>query len=223
MKKALLLSAVLAVSSVAAQAATLIGFEGVNGTTVNGTALAPGVTQFNLGRSTGLTQNSGGTFNSRDWEEGTDKLSALANNNAIFWGLVIAAANPYDLTDLVIDYDRSKTGPTQMAVDLFINGVFQEEIFSDAAVDNSGSQFEAIDLTSYTNVTGSVFFRLSAWGASSSQGTFDIENDLMFGGNNYGILVKGEPVAPVPLPAGLPLLATAGLAMGMIGRKRRKA
>lgn len=221
--KAFVVAAALAGSAITAEAATLAAFEGVNGTAVPGVALAPGVSPFILSRSVGLTQNAGSTFNSRDWEEGTDKLSALANNNSIFWGLTIAASNPYNLTDMLFDYDRSGTGPFSIAVDLFIDNVFQGEVFSDASVEDSASQIATVDLSSFQNVTGSVFFRLTGWGATSANGTFDIENDLMLGGQNYGILIKGEPVAPVPLPAGLPLLASAGLAMGLFGRKRRKA
>ena len=216
MMKSAILAAAFAVASTAAQAITLVSFEGVNGATVNGTDEAPGVTQFNLGRSIGLTQNAGLTFNSRDWEEGVDKLTALANNNAIFWGLVIDASSPYDLTTLEIDYDRSNTGPTSMAIDLFIDNVFQAEVFSNNAVANSASQTATVDLSAFSNVTGAVFFRLSAWGASSALGTFDIENDLAGG---RGIIISGE-VAAVPLPAGLPLLA-GSLAL-LAGLRRRQ-
>lgn len=223
MKKVIALSAVLAGSSIAAEAATLVGFQGVNGTTVTGTVLAPGITQVPLRRNAGLEQNVGSAFNSRDWEEGADKVSAIANQNTLFWGMVIDSANPYNLTDMLFDYDRSGTGPFSIALDMFINNAFMGEVFRDNSVDDSGSQIANVDLSSFQNVTGTVFFRLAGWGASGSSGTFDIENDLMLGGQNYGILVKGEPVAPVPLPAGLPLLASAGLAMGLFGRKRRKA
>lgn len=202
----------------ASNAATLAAFEGVNGSSVAAAVEAPGVTGFNLGRSIGVTQNTGSTFNSRDWEEGTDKLSALANNNAIFWGLTIDNGMPYDLTSLEIDYDRSNTGPTSIAIDLFINNANQGEIFSNNAVANSGSQMAFIDLSGFQAVTGSVFFRLSGWGATGSAGTFDIENDLAGG---FGIIVSGDAsVAAVPLPAGLPLLL-AGLS-GIAGLRMRK-
>ncbi|MEM6939598.1 MAG: hypothetical protein AAF943_05535 [Pseudomonadota bacterium] len=202
MKSFLAAAAIVAGFATSAQAATLVAFDGVNGSSVAASEEAAGVTGFNLGRSIGLIQNSGNTFNSRGWDEGTDKASALANNNAIFWGLTIDANAPYDLTALEIDYDRSGTGPTSLAIDLFINGQNQGEIFSDPTVLDSGSQTALVDLTAFKNVTGSVFFRLLAWGATSSLGTFDIENDL---GNNRGIIVTGE-VSPIPLPAGLPLM-----------------
>lgn len=218
MMKALMVSGALAVAASTAQAVTVVAFEGVNGSSVAASVEGAGVTGFDLNRSVGLIQNTGGTFNSRSWNEGTDKVTALANNNAIFWGATIASGTAYDLTSLTFDYDRSGTGPFAIAVDLFINNVFQGEIFSDGAVADSASQVANVDLSAYTNVTGSVFFRLSGWGASTSLGTFDIENDLPGG---YGIVVEGDlAIAAVPLPAGMLLLASGLAALGAARRRR---
>lgn len=219
--KHLLIPAVALAAGLAgpAKAATVVAFKGVSGSTVNGVEEGAGVSQFNLGRSIGLTQNSGATFNSRDWEEGTDKASALANNNAIFWGFNTTSA--YDLTSLEISYDRSNTGPSNIAIELFLNGALQGEIFGDSDVSPTG-ETALVDLSAFNAVVGSVFFRLSGWGASSANGTFDIENELALGSENYGIIISGDLTVPaVPLPASLPLLA-AGLG-GVFALRRRKA
>jgi len=219
MKTLIAVSSLMAALASSGQAATLVAFQGVAGASVPASIEAAGVTGFDLNRSIGVIANAGGTFNSRDWEEGTDKLSALSNNNAIFWGLTIGAGSAYDLTSFEIDYDRSATGPNSIAIDLFIDNVNQGEVFSDNAVLNSGAQSALVDLSAFQNVTGSVFFRLSGWGATSSAGTFDIENDLAGG---YGIIVSGNPIAAVPLPAGMPLLL-AGIGGLAALRSRRKS
>lgn len=216
--KTKILSAALALMVAApASAATIVAWESEN--TATGDRLAASeegafVTQFSLGRSDGLLAGSGNSFNSRDWEEGTDKLSALANDNAIFWGF--DATEGYDLTSLSIGYDRSATGPVSIAIDFFINNVFQGEIFADTNVAANSTASATIDLTAFDNVQNG-FFRLTGWGGTNPAGTFDIENRAAFGGN--GIVLTGE-LAAVPLPAGMVLLLTG---LGALGVARRRA
>lgn len=220
MVKRIFVSAALLIgSAVAAQSATLVAFDGVSGTSVPGTLEAPGVTGFDLGRSVGVVENTGSTFNSRDWEEGTDKLSALVNNNAIFWGFTTTIA--YDLTSVELAYDRSNTGPVSISIDLFVNNVFQGEIFADTDVSTSG-ETALIDLSAFDAIEGSVFFRLLGWGATSSLGTFDIEDKVSLGAEKYGIVISGEAVPAVPLPAGLPLLLGGVGVLAMARRAKRR-
>ncbi|MFK7751556.1 MAG: VPLPA-CTERM sorting domain-containing protein [Sedimentitalea sp.] len=201
--------------AVSAHAATVVEFTSVNGPSVAADVEGTGVTGFDLNRSIGVIERSGGTFVSRDWEEGTNKLSALANNNSIFWGFNSTVG--YNLTTLSFGYDRSPTGPVSIAVDFFINNVFQGEIFSDFMVPENETGLAVIDMTAFDNVQNG-FFRLTGWGATSSLGTFDIENRTALGGK--GITLTGDVVAPIPLPAALPLLIGAIGVMGL-GRRRR--
>ena len=110
-------------------------------------------------------------------------------------------------------------------MDLFLRDIatntvyFQGEIFRDENVNpNSSVTFGTanIDLTAFDNVENA-FFRLSGWNATSDAGTFDIENRASLGGK--GIVVTGA-LSPVPLPAGLPMLA-AGLGLMAVLRRRR--
>ena len=198
-----------------ANAATVVEFTSVNGIEVAADAEGTGVTGFSLGRSTGLDFNMGGTFNSNDWFVGGDKLQALAAKDSLFWGFNSTIG--YDLDTLSFGYDRSGTGPKSIAVDFFINNVFQGEIFADLDVAENSTALATIDMSGFDNVTNG-FFRLTGWNATSDRGTFDIENRAALGGK--GIIVTGE-IAPVPLPAGLPLLLGGLVLLAGLRRLRR--
>lgn len=83
-------------------------------------------------------------------------------------------------------------------------------------VAENSTAIATIDLSGFDNITNG-FFRLTGWNATSSQGTFDIENRSALGGK--GIVVTGE-ISPVPLPAGLPLLAGGLILLGVMRRRR---
>ncbi len=197
-----------------AKAATVVAFTSVNGVTVAADVEGAGVSGFNLSRSTGLEQNVGSTFNSRDWQVGGSHLDAVANHESIFWGFNSTIG--YDLGVLSFGYDRSNNGPQSIAVDFFIAGIFQATIYADNSVASNSTATAVIDLSGYDNVTNG-FFRLSGWNAISSAGTFDIENRAALGGK--GIVLTGQ-ASVVPLPATLPLVL-AGLGAFGIARRRR--
>lgn len=197
------------------QAATAVAFTSANGTSVPADVEGPGVTGFNLARSTGLTQAAGGTFNSNNWTIGGNKGAALLANDAIFWGFNSTIG--YDLTSLSFGYDRSPTGPTSIAVDFFAGGASQGEIFADTSVADDSTATATIDLTAFDDVMNG-FFRLSGWGATGSTGTFDIENRIALDGK--GIVLTGE-LTVVPLPAAVWLFASALGVLGYLGKRRQ--
>jgi predicted extracellular nuclease len=164
-----------------------LSYNSVNGSSVPPSSAGPGVTGLDLTRGSGINQNAGGTFNSNSWN-GIDLASAQTANDFLQWGFTSTTA--YDLTDFDIRYDRSGTGPNSLAIQASINGGSFQTIFTDTNVNEAGENNLDIDLSAFDNVT-SATFRLFAWGARSSQGTFDIE-DIGTGAGN-GIRVFAEP------------------------------
>jgi hypothetical protein len=202
--------------AVPASAATVLAYnpltpEAFSAPTVEGV----GVTGDNLTRGKGITQNTGNSFNSRGWTE-ADLAGAQAEDDVLRWGL--SSTTAYDLTELEIAYDRSGTGA--MSIELFysLDGGSMMSLFTDNAIDENGES-TSIDLSFLDGVTD-LRFELFGWGASSPNGTFDIEPNRVGMTDAFGIFISGEAVSAVPLPAALPMLAGA---LGLFGLVRRKA
>lgn len=213
-----------------AYSATVVAFDiPMNRTTIKASETAAGVTGEDLRRTSGLKRTGIGTFRAFSWTIGGDANLARVQNNAFTWGFTSEVA--YDLTSLDIHYDGSNKGPKSVVLDLIVNGTEVLDVYTDLSVDTTGETHMGIDLSAFDNVT-SVLFRLSGWGATKEKGTLEIENI----DDGPGIRVNGEasdPVellafmddqpervmAPVPLPAGLPLLL-AGLGAFAVIRRR---
>lgn len=160
-----------------------------------------GVTALDLSRGLGISRNTGDTYNSRKWTAG----SVIDLADFLQWGWSFSPT--LNLTDLDIRYDRSSTGPTQLEIRLSINGGTFTTIFTDNDISLTGENNFDIDITGFTNVT-SATFRLFAFNASGTAGTFDIENFST--SPNRGILVNGTPI-PEPSTFLLCCLAVFGI------------
>lgn len=215
-----LLLAMFAVPAIAQ--VTIVGYDTTN---PNGAAGPPSpdlaaaenagdVTPLLFSRGAGLTPNQGVTLNSSHWA--TPTLSgAIGANDYLEWGWS-ASTGLYNLEEMTIQYDRSDSGPTAIAILLSINGGLDQSIFTDNDV-FVGDETHTIDLTMFDNV-GTARFRLYGFFADSSVGTFDIERFTTDPDPARGIVVSGIALA-VPEPGSILFLA--GLALGIASRRRR--
>lgn len=196
-----------------AWAVPIVAYLPGSGSSVSPTIEATGVSGDALARGAGINLNVGGDFNSNGWNS-TNSADAIANDEFLTWGF--AAVNAFDLTTLEIRYDRSNTGPTALVIDLAVNGGSFQTVFTDPDSVSITGEENTVDLTAFglTGVTCATF-RLAAFGASSTAGTFDIENTVTFDGTN-GLVVSGT-VVPVPAAAWL-----FGSALGLLGWMIRK-
>jgi hypothetical protein len=143
-----------------------------------------------------LTPNQGITLNSSDWS--TSNSLDLNSDDYLQWGWS-SSSQLYDLTDLIIQYDRSPSGPSQLAIAVSIDGGPNQVIFSDSDV-LIGDENAEISLSGFDGVT-SAQFRLFGFDASNSGGTLDIEEldvDPIF--PNRGIIVRGT-ISAIPEPS----------------------
>ncbi len=215
MKKIVSLLAVAGLAAAANAAVVSDWAAAPNGVSIAATNVVTGVTGVDLTRGPGIVlQGSSSTFNSNSWTVGGDLAAAVANNDYLQFGVTVDIGLALNLSDLEIRYDRSGTGPNQMAI-LFSSDNFATSttVYTDASVSDTGE--EAFPALGLSGITGTGLFRVYAWGASSSGGTFDIETINFAGGGTYGIRLNGEVV---PTPGALALLGLGGL---VAGRRRR--
>lgn len=186
-----------------------------NGASIAATNVIANVSGISLTRGAGLAQATGGTFNSNGWDGPVDLAGAIAANHYLEFGVTVAPGFSLNLSDVEIRYDRSSTGPSLASILLSTDGTFGagNTIFSDASVNEAGEDnfFAAVN----NGLTGNVVFRLYAWGATGSTGTFDIETIDFANGGTYGIRLNGTVV---PAPASAALMGLGGL---LAARRRR--
>lgn len=213
MKKSLLIlsAAALLAAGNSAQAQLIVAWDTINGTTVAATDLDPNVTGDVLARGSGLTQNSGGDFNSRDWSQGADLATAISDGSFLTFGVAADPGFTIDLTDLDFFLDNSGTGPDSFQTQYNIGSGWVDlgAVFDP----NNGTLFNQ-DLSSIGPVAD-IDFRFVGWGASSAAGTADLETGEVF--TNYGLALSGT-VIPEP-SAGLLLLT----GLGAMAMRRHRA
>jgi len=182
----LLLIAVLGAVSFSQSQIEIVSYSSVQNSACSGLiANNTNVSANGICRSSGISENAGGTYNSRNWS--TD--ATLDANDYLEWTVTPNVGFALDLTSMDLRYDRSNTGPTMVNLQLDSGAGFVT-IFTDVAV-SAGSENNTIDLSAFTGITNILTFRLFAFNASNITGTFDIEERSA---TDKGIIINGTIV-----------------------------
>jgi len=136
-------------------------------------------------RGSGISQATGGTYNSDDWEP----WAAPQTNDYLEWSITPNTGYEIDLSSINLRYDRSGTGPSRLQLQINTGAGFNT-IFTDNSVSDTGENV-SIDLSAFTSLNSIVTFRIYAYSASSGTGTFDIETHPTYG-SNKGIIINGS-------------------------------
>lgn len=164
-------------ASLTSNAQSLIALLDRANTTGTTSAEGQGITVTGLSRGAGVSYNAGGTFNSSNWST-TTLSDAKTNNDYLQFSIQVNNGSLLDLNEMKIKMDRSGSGPPNVQIEYSTNAFSSAgtSVYNDN-VSSSGS-IHTINLTSIAtiNATNTITFRIFAWGATSSGGTFDIES-----------------------------------------------
>ena len=152
----------------------------------------PNLTAIGICRGPGIIENAGGTYNSRLWTF----IDAIDPDDYYEWTITPNAGYQLNLNTLDIRYDKSGTGPQRAIIRVDTGGGFTT-IYSDNNVNQNGESIFGIDLSMFSEITNTVTFRIYAYYALNSNGTFDIEE--LVAGTNKGIIINGN-VELIPCP-----------------------
>jgi hypothetical protein len=166
----------------------IASFSSVNNTACSGIIFNnANITSTGVCRGSGIIRNGGGTYNSRNWTQ----TGVIDTSDYLEWTISVNSGYQIDLSTMDIRYDRSNTGPDMAEIQVDDGSGFIT-IFSDSAVNTNGENNNGIDLTAFTNITGNIIFRLYAYNASHTNGTFDIEEHTA---TNKGVIINGSITA----------------------------
>ncbi len=146
--------------------------------TVNGICRGSGIT-----KAPGL----GGPYKSRGWTAGT----VIDTDDYLEWTVAPNAGYSLNLSAMSLKYGRTGNGPTEVEIQMDSGSGFAT-IFTDASVSSTGEN-NIIDLSAFTCITNTVTFRLFAFNASSSSGTFGIRE---FVASDKGVVINGTVIVP---------------------------
>ena len=192
----------------------IVEYDGVAGTSIAGVTGDLASAGLALTRGAGIAETAGGNFNSNGFNSGT-LAEAIAADEFLSFGFT--PSEPIDLTNILVELDRSGSGPTSVFLLSSIGGFIDGSEIASATPPDPGAILE-FDVSSLTNIASPTEFRFYFTGASSTAGTTDIEDDLIEGGSGaVGLRVNG--VAAVPEPSTIALLGLVGLA-GAVRRRK---
>lgn len=170
----------------------IASFSSLQNSACSGTIfLNSNITGTGICRSASTTESVGSTYNSRDWTTNT----SLDVNDYLEWTVTPNSGYQIDFTNMNIRYDRSNTGPNMVDIQVDTGSGFSS-IFTAASVSTSGEN-NTIDLSSLTGILGTVTFRLYAFYAGGTTGTFDIETHSA---TNRGVIINGTVSLAPPCP-----------------------
>jgi autotransporter-associated beta strand protein len=139
----------------------------------SGQTVANNITVSGIGRGSGITgSNTNDRYNATGWN-----TASLDTNDYFYFTLTPNNSFKIDFSSFVYTSQASGSGPANFAFRSSLDS-YGSNI---ATPTNAGT---TIDLSgaSYQGITNAITFRLYGWGASSSSGTFSV-NDFTFNGN----------------------------------------
>ena len=160
-----------------------------------GSTAAPTTTMPNLSASSVTVSNVGGSLTFFGGNGGGNAVASsgfttssgppTTSFSAFAFSITVSNGFQVALTSVSLDTERSSTGPANFSVQASSQANFSSLIY-DSGVKTAGTSFATTTLTlANSGLTGTIYFRVYAYKATGSGGTFRIDN-LRVQGNTIG-------------------------------------
>ncbi|NRD23249.1 T9SS type A sorting domain-containing protein [Winogradskyella litoriviva] len=138
------------------------------------TSTVSNMSAIGLTRGSGVALSTTNTnFTSRNWPIGGDQATAAAGNDFIQWSISANTAFEIDLNELDIRLRRNANGPSTWQIFYSLDNFSTAGIALDAPqtlASLATTSFNTSGLTIASGVSGTITFRLYAWGATTNAG-----------------------------------------------------
>ncbi len=170
-----------------------------------------GVTSTGIGRGAGVNNsNSTNTYNASNWS--TNGTLNTGNNDYFSWTITPTGCNEVDFTNLILFFQRTTSGPQNIAlrssVDNYTTNIWTSALAvtteQNATIDLSGIAFQ--------NIVAPITFRLYGWNAATTNGNFSI-NSFDF----QGAVVSSTPSAAGVVTGNTSICAGTSTALNVTG------
>ena len=156
--------------------------------------------------STGLTRGSGvnlstspsASFTANSWSVGGDEAVARANNDYLQWSITANTTYNIDLDEVNIKLKSAPGGPSAWRLFYSLDNFATSgtPLNTPQSVTSTTTVFNLSSLGISTGTSGTITFRLYAWGASSSTGWLRVIDQTSWAGSlgipNPGIRLRGS-------------------------------
>lgn len=169
----------------------IVTIDRANGPGPTASGSDPSISSIGLSRGAGVNQRNGADFSSNNWTE-TSQANAETNNDYIEWSTSASASNDIQIQRIDIRLRRNTNGPTNWQLyysldDFATAGIAVNTSQSIAANTNIISNITGLSINS--GATGTITFRLYAWGAATNNGWLRVRRRASW--NAFGIALPG--------------------------------
>ncbi|WP_053991022.1 T9SS type A sorting domain-containing protein [Mangrovimonas sp. TPBH4] len=153
---------------------TIATIASTSGTTPTATGTVPNISASGFERGNGILNDNGSEFTSDDWDSASLN-DAITSNEYIQWSLTSNTDYSMNISQLDIALDRHQNGPQNWQVFYSTDGFSTSSPVEPAqTITTTETTFSLTGLTINSGNSGTVTFRLYAWGANNTGGWLSI-------------------------------------------------